>query len=228
VDAGAFFVGGTACWRKWKGDPDAAPVWFWSGEYDDGVNDLAYQELYTRWMQFAAFLPIFRSHGTDTPRELWHYENVFQTAMAEAIRLRYRFMPYIKEMARRVTEEHYTIMRSLLFDFAYDPNVPVIDNQFMFGDSFLVCPVTEPMYYDKGNIRLKRETKIKSCYLPVGTGWYDYWTNDYFDGGQYVEISASIGIIPLFVRAGSRIPVQEGMQFAEDDMPVSFLDYPPR
>ena len=73
VDAGAFFVGGTSCWRKWKGDEQADPVWFWAGDYDAGIADLGYQELYTRWLQFACFLPIFRSHGTDTPREYWNF-----------------------------------------------------------------------------------------------------------------------------------------------------------
>ncbi len=226
VDAGGFFVGGTECWRKWKGDPDAAPVWFWNGEYDLGIGDMAYQELYTRWMQFCAFLPIFRSHGTDTPREFWNYGDIFQGAIKQAIRLRYRLMPYIVEMVRRVTDEHYTIMRSLLFDFPDDSYSTVIDDEFMFGDSILVCPVTEPMYFDKGNIRIECAAKVKRCYLPKGTGWFDFWTNEYHEGGQYVEIDAPIGIIPLFVRAGSRIPVQEGMQYAEDNRAVSFIEYP--
>lgn len=210
VDIGAFFVGGVECWRKWSGNPNAKPVWFWNGEYDGGVADPAYCELYTRWLQFGAFLPIFRSHGTDTPREIWNFGKsgeLFYDAIEKFIKLRYRLLPYIYSMAAGVTFDGNTMMRSLLFDFPEDKKVRDIDDQFMFGDSILVCPVTQPMYYDHtGAIESE---KTRHCYLPQGAGWYDFWTGEPHAGGQTVCANAEIGRIPLFVRAGSILLTRE-------------------
>jgi len=224
VDIGAFFAGGTKCWRKWKGDPEAEPVWFWAGDYDDGVNDLGYQELYTRWLQFGAFLPVFRSHGTDTPREIWNFSGMFYDSIEKFIKLRYTLMPYIRRMSERVTEEHYTIMRSLMFDFPNDRKVKDISSEYMFGDDILVCPVTTPMYYEKGS-RPIDSPKTMECYLPLGADWYDYWTNEYYIGGQTVNVSAAIDVMPLFVRAGCSIPTQAGMQYAEQVEPINMIEY---
>lgn len=226
VDAGAFFTGGTACWRKWKGDPDADPVWFWHGDYDGGVQDLGYQELYTRWLQFACFLPVFRSHGTDTPREVWNFTEPFRGAIEETIRLRYRLMPYIKDMARRVTEEHFTILRSLLFDFPEDERAPLVDDEFMFGQSLLVCPVTEPMLYGPGSRKLECGAKIRRCWLPRGADWYDFWTEERYVGGRYVDVPLTIERIPLFVRAGTCLPIQEELHYVQEDRPVHNLHFP--
>jgi alpha-D-xyloside xylohydrolase len=215
VDIGAFFAGGVECWRKWTGDPDAKPVWFWQGEYDRGVLDPAYRELYTRWLQFGAFLPIFRSHGTDTPREIWNFGQpgeMFYDAIAKFIRLRYRLMPYIYSMAADVSDNGYTMMRSLLFDFPEDPKSASIDDQFMFGKALLVCPVTHAMYYGhSGEITAE---KSRSCYLPKGTDWYDFWTGDLLSGGQTVWANAEIDKIPVFVRAGSILLTQGDVQSA--------------
>ena len=224
VDIGAFFTGGTENWRKWKGDPEAEPVWFWAGDYNDGVNDLGYQELYTRWLQFGAFLPVFRSHGTDTPREVWNFSGMFYDSIVKFIKLRYTFMPYIRKMSERVSEEHYTIMRSLMFDFADDKNVKDISNEYMFGDDILVCPVTTPMYYEKGSRPVDYPKKM-ACYLPFGADWYDYWTNEFYTGGQIVTVNASIYVMPLFIRAGSIIPTQQGMQYAEQAEPITMRKY---
>ncbi len=224
VDIGAFFAGNVECWRKWKGDPEAEAVWFWAGEYNDGVADLGYQELYTRWLQFGVFLPLFRSHGTDTPREIWHFDGIFYDAIVKFIKLRYTLMPYILEMADRVSEEHYTIMRSLMFDFPDDENVQNICNEFMFGDSILVCPVTVPMYFEK-NSRPLDSDKQMDCYLPRGADWVDFWTNAFYHGGQTVTVNASIDAIPLFVRAGSRIPTQRELQYVGEDQPIQWIDF---
>jgi len=224
VDIGAFFTGGTENWRKWKGDPEAEPVWFWAGDYNDGVNDLGYQELYTRWLQFGAFLPVFRSHGTDTPREIWNFSGMFYDSIEKFIKLRYTLLPYIKRMSERVSEEHYTIMRSLMFDFADDENVKDISCEYMFGDDILVCPVITPMYYEKGSRSIDSLKKME-CYLPRGQNWYDYWTNEFFTGGQTVTVNASIDVIPLFIRAGSSIPTQDGMQYAEQEEPIIMKEY---
>lgn len=215
VDIGAFFAGGTKCWRKWCGDPNAKPVWFWNGDYDEGVSDPAYRELYTRWLQFGAFLPLFRSHGTDTPREIWNFGKpgeMFYDAIEKFIKLRYRLLPYIYSMALRVALSDYTMMRSLPFDFPKDKNVKEIDDQYMFGDALMVCPVTKPMYYDrKGEIEAE---KTRPCYLPEGAGWYDFWTSELFKGGQTVETEAGIDRIPVFVKAGSILLMQKQTRHA--------------
>ena len=82
---------------------------------------MGYRELYVRWLQYAAFLPVFRAHGTDTPREPWHFGNPgepFFDAILRFIRLRYRLLPYIYASAAGVTLANDTLMRSLMFDFA--------------------------------------------------------------------------------------------------------------
>lgn len=226
VDAGAFFAGGTACWRKWKGDSNADPVWFWHGDYDGGVADLGYQELYTRWLQFACFMPIFRSHGTDTPREVWNFAEPFRSTIAETIRLRYRLMPYIQDMARKVVDEDFTIMRSLLFDFPEEPESAVIDDEFLFGTDLLICPVTEPMYYGPGSTPLDEKPTIWKCWLPRGTDWYDFWTGEGFAGGQLVEMPLTLEHIPVFVRAGTELPMTEGRRYAADSTPVTKVWFP--
>jgi len=224
VDIGAFFAGDVENWRKWKGDPDAAPVWFWAGEYRDGVSDLGYQELYTRWLQFGVFLPVFRSHGTDTPREVWNFSGMFYESIEKFIKLRYTLMPYIKKMSERVRDEHYTLMRSLMFDFSEDEQVTDISCEYMFGDDILVCPVLFPMYYEKNSMPIESLKKMV-CYLPAGADWFDYWTNDFYEGGKTVTVNASIDVMPLFIRAGSCIPTQKGLQYAQQPAPVTMTNY---
>lgn len=216
IDIGAFFTGGTACWRRWCGDAEAKPVWFWAGEYDAGAADPAYRELYVRWLQLGAFLPLFRSHGTDTPREIWHFGSLgepFYDAIEHAIRLRYALMPYIYSMAMRVALEDYTMMRGLMFDFLQDEKALTIDDQFMFGDALLVCPVTQPMYDGKSCAHVGKKERV--CYLPQGAKWYSFWTGAVYQGGQSVTLEARIDQIPLFVKAGSILFMQQPTQHAE-------------
>lgn len=117
-----------------------------------GNKDNAYREIYLRWFQFGVFNPIFRSHGSGTAREIWNFggENSWTyEPLKKFDNLRYRLLPYIYSMAWQVTDNDYTMMRSLAFDFSDDSNVYNIDNQYMFGPAFLVRPVTEKMYYEK-------------------------------------------------------------------------------
>ncbi len=124
LDIGAFFTVGSE-WRN-RGcgcNNNPNPLWFWQGDYNDGVNDLAYRELYVRWFQYGAFLPMFRSHGTDTPREIWNFGEkgeMFYDAIEKFINLRYSLIPYFYSLAGKVTQNHYTMLRSLLFDFSND------------------------------------------------------------------------------------------------------------
>lgn len=194
-------------------------LWFWDGDYNDGVDDPGYRELYVRWLQFAAFLPMFRSHGTDTPREPWHFGSpgdIFYDTILKFIRLRYRLLPYIYSAAAEVHFHNATMLRSLMFDFAADGNVRDISDSFMFGKAFLVSPVTEPMYYGAGGVELEGIEKTKRVYLPKGAAWYDFWTNKVYKGGRTVTCDAPLDRMPLFVRAGSIIPVSDPIQYADE------------
>jgi alpha-D-xyloside xylohydrolase len=220
MDIGAFFT----VRDKWENrgcncSANPNPLWFWNGDYNDGVEDLGYRELYVRWLQFGAFLPMFRSHGTDTPREPWNFGNpgdIFYDTILRFIKLRYQLLPYIYSMAAAVHQKHATILRGLLFDFAEDENVKEIGDSFLFGKAFLVCPVTEPMYYGANSMPLSNTEKTKRVYLPKGALWYDFWTNTPYAGGQTVICRAPLEIIPLFVKAGSIIPVSEPLMYADE------------
>jgi alpha-D-xyloside xylohydrolase len=225
LDAGGFFVVKDN-WKKrgCSSNNDPEPKWFWQGGYELGVDDAAYRELYVRWLQFSLFLPMFRSHGTDTPREIWNFGepgNPFYDSIEQCIRLRYQLMPYTYSLAGRVMLHDYTMFRSLLFDFAEDETASEISSQFMYGDSLLICPVIEPMYYEAENKLLDRERTWK-CYLPAGSGWYDFFTGDYYEGGQWVIVKAPIEKIPVFVREGAIIPMEAGLDYADEVVHTPF------
>ena len=142
-----------------------------------------------------SFLPIFRSHGTDTRREIWNFGekgSMFYDTIEAFTHLRYKLMPYIYSMSGHVYLNDFTIHRLLSFDFAGDNKVHHISDQFMFGKSLMVCPVTKPMYYDKDSKPLYNIEKTRQVYLPETTGWYDFWTNEYFKGNQIITAPAPI------------------------------------
>lgn len=130
----------------WTFDIGAFLLGSYGGVFDKGGKDPAYQELYTRMFQFGAFCPIFRSHGSDAPREMWEFGK-FTDALVHATHLRYRLMPYIYTVGSQVTRNSYTMMRGLPMDFSADKATYGIDDQFMFGPSIMVCPVTEYMLH---------------------------------------------------------------------------------
>jgi len=231
LDIGAFFTVGSKWQNRGCGcNQDSTPKWFWKGEYNEGVQDKGYCELYVRWLQFGTFLPMFRSHGTDTPREIWNFGKkgeMFYDAIEKFIQLRYRLMPYIYSLAGAVRLDHATIFRSLLFDFMEDEKARTITDGFLFGPSLLVYAVTEPMYYESESRVIEKE-KTKLCYLPKGADWYDYWTGEFYEGGQEVLAQTPIDRIPLFVKAGSIIPTVEGIQYADEktSKPMQINIYP--
>lgn len=219
VDIGGFFV---------KSRPE---FWFWRGDYEEGIEDLGYRELYVRWFQWATFLPIFRSHGTDTPREVWRFGepgDSMHEALVRFLHLRYRLLPYIYSLAGRVTHEDDTILRLLAFDFRHDPATYDIRDQYMFGPAFLVAPVTQPMYYAAGSRPLAGVSKSRAVYLPAGCEWYDFWTDRRLAGGQTVLADAPLDIMPLYVRAGAIVPMGPPRQHVDDrpDAPVELHLYP--
>ncbi|MGP0584058.1 glycoside hydrolase family 31 protein [Paenibacillus timonensis] len=206
LDIGAFFV------HKHE------DLWFWNGDYNEGVADLGYRELYVRWFQFGAFLPMFRSHGTDTPREIWRFSepgDPFYDTLVKYLKLRYRLLPYIYSLAGAVAHRSYTMLRALAFDFREDLRVHDLDDQFMFGPAFLVAPVTTAMYYGPDSRELHEVNKSRNVYLPGGD-WYDYWTDERIEGGKTIEAIADLETLPLFVRAGSIVPVGPDVQYADE------------
>jgi alpha-D-xyloside xylohydrolase len=197
-----------------------------------------FQELYVRWMQYGLFCPVFRSHGADAPREIWQFgkkgEPVYD-AIEQTIRLRYRLIPYLYSTAWQVTSNNGSYLRPLFSDFASDRNVWDMTDEFMFGNSILAAPVLDPQYtqekviredamtgWDRKDVRGKMDdgrsidwsaTKTVTKYLPKGALWYDFWTGKQYRGGQRLELSTSLNRVPMFVRAGSILPLGPEMQY---------------
>ena len=214
TDIGAFFV---------KNDPK---LWFWNGDFDQGVADMGYRELYVRWFQYAIFLPMLRAHGTDTPREVWRFGEpgeVFYDALVKFLRLRYRLLPYFYSLAGMVAHEDYTMMRALPFDFRCDPDTYDIADQYMFGPALLVNPVTQPMYYGPESTQINGASKSRSVYLPAGADWYDFWTGKHYTGGQTIIADAPLDTMPLYVLSGSILPIGPDITYA-DERPNAPLD----
>jgi alpha-D-xyloside xylohydrolase len=355
----------------WTFDIGGFVLGSYGGLFMEGGKDPAYQELYARMFQFGAFAPIFRSHGSETPREIWEMGEFIEPIL-KADNLRYRLMPYIYSLAWMVTDKDYTMMRGLPMDFSADKNTYFIDDQFMFGPSMMVCPVTNYMYYrppessvligpeyfktndgkpglrakyykDAGRTILSKETidpnidlvwytgrpeyatdsmyaiqwtgklvpketgkhqfhlvgydakriilngdtlrmvytsveqyteaveltagkeysfvletennstgaakmrlfwktpaifakelakeareKTRETYLPAQNTWYDFWTGEIFKGGKTIKADAPIDKIPLFVKAGSIIPMGPFLQYATEKPanPIELRIYP--
>jgi alpha-D-xyloside xylohydrolase len=166
-----------------------------SGARDVVGHDDDYPELFTRWFEYGTFLPTLRIHGERKHTEIWAYGPQAEMILARYDRLRYRLIPYLYSLAWHTYQTGAPFMRALWMDFPHDPKVATIGNEYMLGPDFLVAPVTT-----QGQIR-------KQVYLPAGTDWYDYWTNTRLSGGQTVTVAAPIDRIPVFVRAGSILPL---------------------
>ena len=130
----------------WTFDIGAFVLGSYGGVFDRGIKEPTYQELYTRMFQLGAFSPIFRAHGSEGPREIWTFGR-FSDAIEKADRWRYRLLPYIYSQAWQVTSAGQSIMRGLPMDFPKDAKTFGIDDQFLFGPSIMVCPVTSYMLH---------------------------------------------------------------------------------
>ena len=159
------------------------------GGYDD------YPELFTRWFEYGTFLPVMRTHGSRKYNEVWSYGKQAEPILEKYLKLRYQLMPYVYSLGHRTNETGAPFMRALFMDFPNDPKVTDIRHEYMFGPAFLVAPVTE------------QGATSREVYLPAGTDWYNYWTNERLHGGQTIKVDAPIDVLPLFVRAGSIIPL---------------------
>ena len=227
----------------------AIPYWntdiggFFASSYNrgwsEGAKNPSFQELYVRWLQFGAFSPMMRSHGTDIPREIYNFgkkgEPIFD-AIEKAIRLRYSLLPYTYSAAWTVTNSQSTLMRALVMDFG-DKKVRNMNNEYLFGKSILVAPVVHAQYTPETVLRANAETgwdkkdasadaknqtvnftaaKSTNVYLPAGTLWYDFWTNEPLQGGQEITKSTRIDEIPLYIRSGSILPLGPNVQYATE------------
>ena len=193
--------------------------WFANGVFEKGQNDEGFKELYTRWFQFGSMCPLFRAHGADFPREPWAFgtpESRTYKTLLKFTNLRYRLMPYIYSLAWKVTNENYTIMRALPFDFMNDSATFNINNQYMFGPSIMVNPVVEPLYYHANNVKIDSSDYKREVYLPKATRWFNFWTGKQYEGGTNIKADASYETMPLFVRAGSIIPMGPFLQYTTE------------
>jgi alpha-D-xyloside xylohydrolase len=164
-------------------------------------TDERYHELLTRWFQWGTFCPIFRVHGYQSETEPWKYGPTVEANMRKMLNLRYRLIPYIYSEAWNITKNGSTMMRPLVMDFREDAEAVNHQYQYMFGKSFLVAPVTQP------------DVLKKKVYLPEITSWYDFWTGKHFNGGQTINTNAPMDQIPLFVKAGSIVPMDKISQY---------------
>ena len=179
------------------------------GGYDD------YPELYTRWFEYGAFQPSFRSHGSRTHNEVWSYGRQAEPILEKYLRLRYQLMPYVYSLAYAANQTGAPFMRGLFLDFPSDPNVANLGDEYMFGPALLVAPVTE------------QGATTREVYLPAGpegaekTIWYNFWTGERLHGGQHVTVAAPIDTIPVFVRGGSILPMGSAVESTEDNQTIA-------
>lgn len=158
-------------------------------------TDEKFHELLTRWYQWGTFNPIFRMHGYQTETEPWKYGQTVEDNMRKMLNLRYRLLPYIYSEAWQISKNGSTMMRAMVMDFNGDADAVKQPYEYMFGKAFLVAPITEA-----GSIQ-------REVYLPKSVDWYDFWTGKNYKGGTTVTADAPLDQIPLFIKAGSILPM---------------------
>jgi alpha-D-xyloside xylohydrolase len=178
-----------------------------------------WREMNARWFEFGTFCPLLRVHGEAPNREMWELGGESSPAYQAELksdRLRYRLFPYLYSMAADVTQNAGTIMRPLVMDFPADAAAREVRDQYMFGPALLVSPVT------------RYGLRTRPVLLPSGTDWYDYWTGSRFKGGQTIVADAPFDAIPLFIRAGSILPLGPEEQYIGEKPsdPITLNIYP--
>lgn len=201
---------------------------FFGWEYNNDWTNVAYQELHVRWFQWGCFQPMMRNHcSSPMLNEIylfgkegdWAYD-----AQKRIIQFRYRLLPYIYSMAGEVVQQDGVMMRPLVMDFAADRKAILLDDEYLFGRNLLVCPVTEPLYTRKAEKNqgvatvpdIAKASRPFEVYLPAGARWVDFWTNETLEGGQDVQRECPISLIPLYVKAGSILPLGPDVQYATE------------
>jgi len=178
-------------WPGGANEATTAPLLDPMGATAMGGNYKDYPELFTRWFQYNAFTPTLRIHGQRPATALWQYGAAAEAVLADTLRLRYALLPYTYAAGRKAFDTGAPIMRGLFMDFGADPKARDTQDQYMFGPSLLVAPVTT-----------QGQTK-RPVYLPAGNVWYDWWTGRKYEGGQTIEADAPIDHIPVFAKGGS-------------------------
>jgi len=192
----AYWSSDTGGWQWPSGPPAERPVLLDpAGATAMGAEYKDYPELFTRWFAYNVFTPTLRIHGQRPGTAIWEYGTAAEPVLAKFLRLRYALIPYLYSLGYKTHETGAPFMRGLFMDFPDDPEVANLGDEYMFGPAFLVAPVTE------------QGVTARRVYLPAGTDWYDYWTDEKHAGGQWVTAAAPIDRIPLFVRAGSIVPL---------------------
>lgn len=201
---------------------------FFGWEYNNDWTNVAYQELHVRWFQWGCFQPMMRNHCSSPmlneiylfgKEGYWAYD-----AQKRIIQFRYRLLPYIYSMAGEVVQQDGVMMRPLVMDFAADRKAILLDDEYLFGRNLLVCPVTEPLYTRKVEKNqgvatvpdIAKASRPFEVYLPAGARWVDFWTNETLEGGQDVQRECPISLIPLYVKAGSILPLGPDVQYATE------------
>ncbi len=183
-----------------------------------GFGNPAYNELFTRWFQFGGFCPIFRTHGTGPDRDIYAsgFDAPTQAILQGVDDLRYRLLPYIYSLGWMTTSQAYTMMRALVFDFGSDPMALTVPDEYMFGPAFLVNPV------------MSAGATSRSVYLPAGAAWVDFWTGMTQSGPQTITAAAPSDHLPLYVRAGSIVPMGPIMNYSTEKPadPIELRVYP--
>ncbi|WP_294392160.1 TIM-barrel domain-containing protein [uncultured Sphingomonas sp.] len=196
--SGIAYTGSDTGGWQWPNGPKAqhTPLVDPTGAVSTGQNYPDYPELFVRWFELNTFTPTLRIHG-QRPGSLaiWDYGKAAEPILADFLRLRYQLMPYLYALGKQTNDTGAPFMRALFMDFPNDPAVATIGDQYMFGPAFLVAPIT-----DQG-------ATSRKVYLPAGNDWYDWWTNQKVAGGQWIDAAAPINRIPLYVRAGSIVPL---------------------
>ncbi len=232
----------TASWKEMKTQVPSGlnytlcgiPFWntdlggFFYWEFEQSPKNPALKELQTRWMQWGTFMPLMRNHcSSPMVSELyemgeagdWAYD-----AIVDAIRLRYRLLPYTYSTMADCVQRSGSMMRALVMDFASDHHASRLNDEYLFGRSLLVKPITDPMYTWKDQQKrgheiypdIKEAAAPYSVYLPKGAKWYDFWDNTLFDGGQDVTRTYSIDIMPVYVKAGTIMPFGPEVQYSSE------------
>lgn len=182
---------------------------FWGGPWKNkgGFDNPEWGEFYNRWLQFSTFCPMMRSHGTGIVREIYNFgkegDPVYD-AQKRMLKLRYRMLPYNYSLSWDVSANDGTFMRPLFMDFGADANTYKVGNQYMWGRNILVTPVTQ------------YQAKTWPVYLPAGTKWYDFWTNETVDGGRTVDKEVELDMLPLYVKAGTVMPFGPDVQYSTE------------
>jgi alpha-D-xyloside xylohydrolase len=175
------------------------------GHYDD------YPELYVRWFEYGTFQPTMRAHGSRKHNEVWSYGKQAEPILEKYLRLRYELLPYIYSLGYQSHLTGAPFMRGLFMDFGSDPQVANIGDEYMFGPALLIAPVTE------------QGMTSREVYLPAGVDWYNFWTNERVHGGQHIRVEAPIDVIPIFVRAGSILPLGAPIESTDEHQATAKL-----